>query len=145
MTTLNGLALIRNPRTEIPVVNLSGATTINAGDVLQQDTTNALAVQYAANPGQVGLPVKQGAAACIPCGVSITDMPPGATGAMQVLGFIQVINSAAGAIAVGAAVAPDAAGQVKTDPTGVPLIGIAWSAGAAQGDLIQLQILITPH
>jgi predicted RecA/RadA family phage recombinase len=143
MATLDGTAISRNPRTEVPCVNLSPSVTINAGDVLALDATNTEAVQLAANPGQVGKAVIQCAAGGQPVGVAIADMPPGFQGAMQLTGFIQVINSAAGAIAVGAVVIPDTAGQVKTAAGNVPGVGIAWSAGAAQGDLIDLQLIIS--
>lgn len=148
MATLNGTTISRTPRFEVPCCNYSSSVTINAGDVLAIDATNTEAVQLAANPGMVGKAVIQATAGSIPVAVAVTDMPPAiggvpTQGAMQIMGFQQVVNSAAGAIAVGAVVIPDAAGQVKTAAGNVPAIGIAWSAAAAQGDTVDLMIDIS--
>jgi len=144
---LNGINVPRLPgfKGELPVVNLSSSVTIFAGSVLKIDASNDPATQFAATPGQVGLAVAEATAGTFPVGVAVSDIPPGAQGSMQCDGFIQVQNSAAGSIAVGAVVIPDAAGQVKTTGgAGVPVLGVAWSPGAAQNDQILVQLFIGP-
>jgi hypothetical protein len=148
MTTLAGFTIPRNPSNEIPVCNYSGSV-IPKWSVLAKDATNTTIVQSTANPGLVGRAVIVSAAGSIPVGVAIEDIPaavngvPG-TGPMQITGFVTVINSVAGAIADGAAVVPDTGGQVKTNPGSVPVLGVAWSAGAAQADLIDIQLMLSP-
>lgn len=147
MTTLAGYTIPRNIHAEVPVCNYS-ASIIPANATLAIDATNTLAVQLAANAGMVGDAVIICASGSIPLGVAVTAIPaavngvPG-QGTMQTDGLTSVVNSAAGAIAVGGTVACDTGGQVKAGGSGAPLIGVARSAGAAQGDIIAIQIMRT--
>ncbi len=147
MATLDGLIVPRLPgfKGEIPVLNLSTSVTIAANAVLQMDTTtaNTLAGQYSATPGAVGLAVAVCTAGSYPVGVAVASIPPGGQGTMQIDGFIQVANSAAGSVAVGGIVIPDAGGQVKASAgAGVPALGVSWSIGTAQADLLYVQLTI---
>ena len=143
MTTLAGFTIPRSIHQEVPFVNLSGVD-IPANSVLTKDGTNTIAVHLAANPGKAGVAAILSTAGSIPIGVSVADTPNGQQGSMQISGFIPVLNSAAGAIADGAAIVPDTGGQVKTNPGSVPVLGLAHSAGAAQADVIFCQLMLSP-
>lgn len=138
---LTGTIVPRQPQLEIGILNLQ-VTDIPANSVVVADTANDPATQLAATPGKVGLAVLEAAANGYPVGVTIDDMPAGAQGRMQIAGFIYCVNSAAGAIVAGAVVVPDTAGTIKTNPTGHPVLGVAWTAAATTGDLVLVQINI---
>jgi predicted RecA/RadA family phage recombinase len=143
--TLDAFIVSRLPgfKGEIPVVNLSTSVTIFQNAVLTQDTSNDPATVAASTPGQVGLAVKESTAGSFPCGVACADIPPGGQGMMQIDGFIMVQQSAGATIAVGDFVVPDTAGQAKASAAaGVPVLGYAWTAGAAQNDQVLVQLCI---
>jgi predicted RecA/RadA family phage recombinase len=152
MTTLAGTSIPGTVANVFPVCNYS-ATAIAAGAVLAIDATNTTAAQQATNPGMVGRAVIICASGSIPVGVAKESIPaavngvPG-SGPAQRSGFVDggVANSAAGAIAVGNLVGCDTGGQVKAVTAGsqIPIVGIAWSAAAAQGDLIDIELMLTP-
>jgi predicted RecA/RadA family phage recombinase len=137
--TLDGTIIPRQPKLEISILNLQ-VTDIPANSVVKIDATNDPATQFAATPGAVGLAVLEAGANDYPCGVTISDTPSKAQGVMQIGGFIYCVAS--GAIAAGAVVAPDTGGTVKTNPTGHPVLGVAWTATAASTDLVLVQINI---
>jgi hypothetical protein len=139
--TLDGTIIPRQPKLEISILNLQ-VTDIPANSVVKIDATNDPATQFAATPGAVGLAVLEAGANDYPCGVTISDTPSKAQGVMQIAGFIYCVNSAAGTIAAGAVVVPDTAGTIKTNPTGHPVLGVAWTAAVTTGDLVLVQINI---
>lgn len=138
---LTGTIIPRQVKLEIAVLNLQG-TDIPANSVVKADTANDPATQFAAGPGSVGLAVLEAGATDYPCGVTISDTPSKAQGVMQIAGFIYCVNSAAGSIAAGAVVVPDTAGTIKTNATGHPVLGVAWTAAATTGDLVLVQLNI---
>ena len=134
---LAGFQLPRNPHPERACVNTSTTVTIAAGDVVMLDTA------HGPSATQTGIPVIQcTGAGAVPYGVAVDGAAPGAQLRVQRFGLIGVVAS--GAIAMGATVVPDTAGQVKTSPLGgVAQLGQALNATSSANDILMVEIDIS--